>query len=164
MPWLFCNIAGGLACAAIGSVFEHTLAQVVVLSLFIPVILTLAESVSVQSMTLAIEAAGKSTTVEARRKAILQETATAILLGFTAGGIVGIVSLFWRANFLVPLVIGASITGTMLIAALLGRAIPSLIHKLKLNPTLASGPVTLATVDIVTVTVYLLGATLAVAK
>jgi magnesium transporter len=164
MPWLLCNIAGGLVCAAIGARFEHALAQVVIFSLFIPVILTLAESVSVQSMTLAIESTGSRTTVEARRKAIMQEAATAVMLGLVSGGIVAIVSLFWKSRFYVPIVIGGSICVAMLLAALLGRFVPSLIHRLKLNPTLASGPVTLALVDIVTITLYLTGASLAIAK
>ena len=165
MPWLLCNVAGGLACAIIGSFFEHTLQQIVILSLFIPIILTLAESVSVQSMTLAIESAGARTTATARRRHILQEALTALLLGMTAGLIVALVSLFWRAQpAAAPLVIGGAILTTMLLAALLGRLVPAVIHRLKLNPTVASGPVTLAAVDIMTISLYLSAATVLLAR
>ena len=164
MPWLLCNILGGLACAVIGSCFEHTLQQIVILSLFIPIILTLAESVAVQSMTLAIEsvspansrAAGSSSRALA---ALLREAATALLLGATSGVLVALVSLIWKQPWRIPLLLGAAIAGTMFLASLLGRLIPSLIHRLHLNPTVASGPVTLAAVDVVTVTLYLSAAT-----
>ena len=42
-------------CGGMGSFFEATVQTIVIIALFIPVILTLAESVAVQSMTLAIE-------------------------------------------------------------------------------------------------------------
>ncbi len=55
-PWLLCNIGGGLACAAVAALFQHVMADVIVLAMFIPVVLALAESVSIQSLTLAIQA------------------------------------------------------------------------------------------------------------
>jgi len=45
-PWLLCNIGGGLACAGLAAAFAGVLEQAVVLALFIPVILTVAESVA----------------------------------------------------------------------------------------------------------------------
>lgn len=153
MPWLLCNITGGIICAALGSLFARTLQQVVVVSLFIPVILTLAESVAVQSMTLAIESG------MGRRGGFRREGATAVLLGLTCGVIVAAAALLWRQPPRIPLVIGGSILCVMLLAALLGRIVPAVVHALKLNPTVASGPVTLAIVDIVTISVYLSAAT-----
>lgn len=49
-PWLLCNIAGGLVAAAITSLFEADLQRTVALALFVPVTLSLAESVSIQSV------------------------------------------------------------------------------------------------------------------
>ena len=54
-PWLLCNIAGGLLAAFIASRFEHLLQEVVVLSLFIPIVLALGESVSMQALTLTLQ-------------------------------------------------------------------------------------------------------------
>ena len=54
-PWLLCNIAGGLIAAFIASRFEHLLQQVVVLALFIPIVLALGESVSMQALTLTMQ-------------------------------------------------------------------------------------------------------------
>src|SRR3954451_5610083 len=50
-PWLLANVAGGLLAAFVTSRYEALLDAVVVLALFIPVVLALAESVSIQSVT-----------------------------------------------------------------------------------------------------------------
>lgn len=156
MPWLLSNITGGLICAALGAFFEGTVRQVVIIALFIPLILTLAESVSVQSMTLAIEEAmhkGKT------RGVFMRELVTAIMLGVCSGVVVGLVSLFWRDRVAATVTIAVSVMLVMVIAATLGRVVPALIHRLKLNPRIASGPITLAVVDVVAITVYLSAAT-----
>ncbi len=54
-PWLLCNIAGGLLAALFSKVYQAELAwEGAVLALFIPVVLALAESVSVQSVSLTL--------------------------------------------------------------------------------------------------------------
>ena len=156
MPWLLANITGGLICAALGSFFEATVQKIVLVALFIPLILTLAESIAVQSMTLAIEQAVM------RRKFPMQlgqEVGTALLLGICSGIVAGCVSLFWPGPRYSSLTIAGSVAAAMFLAAMLGRAVPKVIHLLKLNPRIASGPITLAIVDIVTITLYLSAAT-----
>jgi len=156
MPWLLSNITGGLICAALGSFFEATVERVVLVALFIPLILTLAESIAVQSMTLAIEQAVM------RRKSPAQlghEVITALLLGACSGVIVGLISLFWEGPRYASLTIATSVGATMFLAAMAGHAVPKFIHLLKLNPRIASGPITLAVVDVVTITLYLSAAT-----
>src|SRR5262249_29143647 len=54
-PWLLCNIGGGVLAAFLSGIFEDELSRVVALALFIPVVLALAESVSIQSVTLALQ-------------------------------------------------------------------------------------------------------------
>ena len=54
-PWLLSNITAGLLCAVIAAQFESLLEHVVVLALFIPIVLALAESVSMQSATLTLQ-------------------------------------------------------------------------------------------------------------
>jgi magnesium transporter len=158
MPWLLANITGGLICAALGSLFEATVQRVVLVALFIPLILTLAESISVQSMTLAIEQAAMGGKKNVRGP-LGREAAVAIFLGICSGLIVGLVSLFWEGPRFSSLTIGGAVASVMFLAAMLGQGIPKIIHGMKLNPRIASGPVTLAVVDIVTITVYLSAAT-----
>ena len=54
-PWLIANIAGGIVAAFLAGVFQAELEQAVSLALFIPVVLALAESVSIQSVSLSLQ-------------------------------------------------------------------------------------------------------------
>lgn len=53
----------------------------------------------------------------------------------------------WRGEDIAALVIGGSITLSLVTACLFGLSVPSLLHWLKLDPKIAAGPVTLAFTD-----------------
>jgi magnesium transporter len=55
-PWLLASIAGGVICALLVGAFQTTLARSMVLAFFLALVLGLGESVSIQSMTLTIQA------------------------------------------------------------------------------------------------------------
>jgi magnesium transporter len=89
-----------------------------------------------------------------------KEALTALMLGLCTGLIVGLVSLCWPGPPMATLLIGGAVATAMFLAAMLGRGVPKMIHVMKLNPRIASGPITLAIVDVVTITLYLGAATL----
>lgn len=154
-PWLLASIASGLLCALLVSAFKVTLAKSIVLAFFLALILGLGESVSIQSMTLTIQAL-RFTKPELRwyASAFRREGKTAVLLGTACGLVVGTIVWLWRGTGMAALVIGGSILLSLCSACLLGLTVPSLLHALKLDPKIAAGPVTLALADIVTIVVY----------
>lgn len=160
MPWLLANIAGGTLCAVLASFFDQVLQDVLLLSLFIPIMLTLSESVSIQSMTLALQ----STSGRAFSRSVFRELATAVPLGFSAGLLVMLLALCWGYPAAAPALIGVSIAINMLLSAALGNLLPKLIARLRLNPMVASGPLVLACADILSITIYLSMATLLLRK
>ncbi len=154
-PWLLANITGGLLCALVAALYEDLLDVVVVLALFIPIVLALAESVSIQSVTLTLQEFTTSRVDWRGFAASLgKEFLTAALLGLASGGLVAAVVWIWKSTPLVALVIWASITLSMITACLLGVALPTIIHALRKDPTVAAGPIVLATADIATLLVY----------
>jgi magnesium transporter len=154
-PWLLCNIAGGLLAAFIASRFEHLLQEVIVLSLFIPIVLALGESVSMQALTLTLQGLADGPIVWSRLfSALWKEFRTATLLGLGCGAVVGLVVLAWRGQTLVAASIFLSIAVSMIIACLLGVAIPALLRAAKADPGIAAGPVVLASADVVTLLLY----------
>ncbi|MDY0362010.1 MAG: magnesium transporter [Desulforegulaceae bacterium] len=160
-PWLLATITSGTACALLTGVFELTLAKSLILAFFLTLVLGLAESVSIQSMTMAIHTLkSKQPDLKWYIKSICREVGTAILLGFACGFVVGIISFLWRGNLMASLTIGTSIMLTLCSAVFFGLSIPSLLHRLKLDMRIASGPLTLAFTDISTVVIYFSIATL----
>jgi len=154
-PWLLCNIGGGLLAAFIASRFEHLLQEAVVLSLFIPIVLALGESVSMQALTLTMQGLTDGPLVWKNLFASLwKEFRTATLLGVGCGGVVGSVVMIWRGQALVAGAIFIAIASSMIIACLLGVAVPSALRVLKADPRIAAGPVVLAAADVVTLLLY----------
>jgi magnesium transporter len=155
-PWLLSNIAGGLLCAVIASQFELLLDHVVVLALFIPIVLALAESVSMQSATLTLQALSDESIKPARiAHDLWKEARTALLLGLSCGGVVAAVVIGWRRDPMSALVIGWAIAASMLAACLYGVLLPTLLRAFNADARIASGPLVLASADVTTLVVYL---------
>ena len=154
-PWLLCNIAGGLMAAFIASRFEHLLQEVVVLALFIPIVLALGESVSMQALSLTLQSFTDGPFVPKRLMAALwKEFRTALLLGAGCGGVVAAVVIVWRGETVVAAVIFAAIALSMVVACLLGVAFPAILRVAKADPRIAAGPVVLAAADVATLLFY----------
>src|SRR5437868_8942219 len=154
-PWLLATVGAGTACALLAGFFEATLAGSLVIAFFLTMVLGLNESVSMQSMTLTIQALRANTLT--RRwflHNLRREMATALLLGGACGAVVGLIVWLWRHDLSGAAVVGGSIVMSLFTACLFGFSVPSLLHRLKLDPKIAAGPVTLAVTDFVALAFY----------
>ncbi len=154
-PWLLCNVGGGLLCAILLGRYEHLLDILVVLALFIPVVLALAESVSIQSVTLTLQNLSDGpVNWPVFGRALVKEFATAAMLGAGCGTLVGLAALVWKGAIGVGLVLVLAITLAMITACLLGVLMPTALRVLKADPKIAAGPIVLALTDLVTLIFY----------
>src|SRR5262249_4958172 len=130
LPWLTCNVAGGILAAFLAGIFEETLTRAVTLALFIPVVLNLAESVSTQSVSLTLHLRG------ARRRPswrgmparVRDELSVGLLLGAACGLVVGLVAVAWKGEMRVALALLGGITGGVAFSAVLGLALPLVLR------------------------------------
>jgi magnesium transporter len=154
-PWLLCNLAGGILAAFLSGVYQEELSRVVALALFIPVVLALAESVSIQSVSLALQTLhGQQPTWSGMVRKLRWELWTGLLLGAASGLIVGLVALAWLGRARVALCLLGGIAGGVTGAACLGLAMPHLLRLLRRDPQVAAGPIALAAADMVTLLLY----------
>jgi magnesium transporter len=154
-PWLLVTVAAGTACALLTGAFEATLTRSLVLAFFLTMVLGLNESVSAQSMSVTIQAL-RSTTVTWKWfvTAFQREMLTAVLLGAALGTVVCAIVWLWRSDLLAACVIGGSIALSLVTACLFGLGVPSLLHRFKLDPKIAAGPITLALADFFALVFY----------
>lgn len=156
MPWIFCNMVGGFLCAAISNIYEDVYAKVLLLAMFTPLVLALSESISMQAMTQSIVDIGKHLNLWHQWvKNLFQELKLFLLLATSSGLIVGSVSLLWGDGLAPAAIIAISIMISVTITALIGILIPVLIHRWRLDPKIASGPIVLMLADVLTITIYL---------
>jgi magnesium transporter len=154
-PWLLATIGGGTLCALLSGVYEATLAHSLVIAFFLAMVLGLGESVTVQSLTVTIQALhAQPLTLRWFLGAVRKELSTAAMLGSASGLIVGLIVWFWRGTGLAAIVIGLSLLLAVTVACLMGLSVPSLLHRLKLDPKIAAGPIALALTDVFTLLFY----------
>ena len=154
-PWLLATVASGTFCAILAGVFETTLAQSLVIAFFLTMVLGLNESVSIQSMTVTIQALRSAEpTWRWFADTFRREAITALLLGATCGVVVATIVWVWQRDAVAALAIGSSIMLSLMTACLFGLTVPSVLHWLKLDPKIAAGPVTLAVTDFVALLLY----------
>jgi magnesium transporter len=154
-PWLLATVASGTMCALLAGLFEATLARSLVIAFFLTMVLALNESVSMQSMSVTIQALHSAPVtwrwfVTAFRREIL----TACLLGIACGTLVAMIVYVWRHELAGALVIGGSIAASLVSACLFGLAVPSVLHRWKFDPKIAAGPITLALADFFALALY----------
>lgn len=152
-PWLLCNIVGGILAAFLMGFFQDTLDHLVVLALFVPVVLTLAEAVGIQSVSLTIQAmhrAGRPGGLES----VKRELSTGLLLGFTSAPVVALVAWLWKRQPSVAGTILLSIGLAVTAAALIGMMLPIALSLLKRDPKVAAGPIALVLTDLTTLFLY----------
>lgn len=153
-PWLLCNIAGGLACALLSGWYQETLDRVIALALFIPVVLALAESVSIQSLTLTIQShVGRRLDWRRGWRSVRRESLSGGMLGVACGLLVAVAAEIWQGRFVgVSVFLGIALS--VLTAAVLGWLVPTVLRSLQRDPKLAAGPIALALTDVATLCFY----------
>jgi len=154
-PWLLATITVGSLCALLTGAFAETLQQRIALAFFMTLVLGLGESVGAQSMAVTLQVLHSvKPTFGWLLVALRKELLTAALLGATCGSLVFFVVWIWQHDPLTAASIASSIFGVMITASLLGLLVPTLLRMLKLDPKIASGPLTLAAVDFCTLAWY----------
>lgn len=156
MPWLLCNLVGGLICAVIADFLQGPLVEVVLIAFFIPLVLGLGESVGIQSMTLSLRFLHirKIRWRQVWRR-IFVEGKSSFLLGLTSAIIISFFYFAWSLEIMPIIAIGLAVVFAMISAALFGATFPIILHALHLDPKVAAGPVVLMMSDIITITIYL---------
>jgi len=155
LPWLLATVTSGTVCALLTGLFETTLAESLIIVFFFTLVLGLGESISVQSMTVTIQTLRSAKpSFEWFMKNFLHEAQTALLLGFSCAAIVATIVVLWKNDFAAAGVIGLSIILVQLTASIWGLAVPAVLHRTKMDPKIAAGPIALALTDICTILFY----------
>lgn len=140
-PWIIILLFLSMVSGGLISVFESTLASVVSLAAFIPLIMAAAGNVGTQSLAVSLRNMNDENNEDKEMKEILfNEAKTGILLGGVSGVVVfGIVMVLYQ-DAVLSLIVGISIFFSIIISAVIGTLIPDIIRKLNFDPAVASGP------------------------
>lgn len=165
-PWLILLMFFGLITANIIGQFEQTLEQVVLLTAFMPMLMGTAGNTGTQSLAVAVRGIATGSFERGGvMKTVKRELGTGIMLGITCMIVLmGIISLFYKGNFLLAFIVGISLFFALSVAAVIGATVPIIINKLKIDPAVASGPFITTMNDIVSLLIYFTVATTLIDK
>lgn len=165
--WLIILFIGEGFTATAMSFFEHEIAKVVVLALFVPLIISSGGNTGSQASTLIIRSlALGEVTVREWWKIFSREIRVGLLLGLILG-VVGFLRVaVWSAFVdlphweLVGITVGVSLVGVVLWGNLMGSLFPILLKRFGLDPAVSSAPFVATFVDVTGLLIYFSAASL----
>ena len=149
LPWLTVNLGTTFIAAAIVTLFESTLTQAVVLAAFLPVVAGQSGIGGTQTLTLIVRAIalGQLVGVGARRL-LLREIVLGFLHGVWLGVLVAAISIVWKQNLALGMVVGLAMLGNMILAGSVGAAVPLIMRRIGIDPAVASAVVVTTFTDV----------------
>ncbi|MDM5454805.1 magnesium transporter [Peribacillus simplex] len=155
LPWLIILLFLGLLTASLIGRFEETLSQKAILAVFIPLIGGMAGNTGTQALAVAVRGIATGELEQASKwKLVIREAGTGLITGLTCGTAIVFIVYIWQGDLMLGLLVGISIFITLIVATLAGSLVPLLMHKMKIDPAVASGPFITTINDIISVLIY----------
>jgi magnesium transporter len=158
-PWLFATFLGGFIASIIVTNYEYLIKEFVLLAAFMPIVMGMGGNVGTQSSTIIVR--GLSTgriDFNHLGKVFIRQVFIGVILGIAYGFLLMAFTLVFNLkmdNILVlSVVIGISLSLSMLIAASTGTITPLLLERFNIDPAVATGPIVTTVVDVLGVLVY----------
>jgi len=161
--WLLILFVGQMFTASVLGYFEDELQRAVVLSMFLPLIISSGGNSGSQASTLIVRAMALG---EIKLRDWLRVLGREVLTGLTLGGFLGLIGLlriyFWPWSQemygvhykLIAYTVSASVICVVLWGTIAGSMLPFALRKFKLDPASASAPAVATIVDVTGVIIY----------
>lgn len=148
LAWLSANIVLNIIAASVISAYEETLAAVIALAVFLPMVSDMSgcsgnQAVGVTMRELSL---GLVRPMDAFR-VWLKEISVGVINGIALGVLIGVVAWIWKGNPALGLVIGAALALNTMLAVSIGGVVPLLLKRLGQDPAAASGPLLTTVTD-----------------
>lgn len=155
LPWLIILLFLGMFTASLIGKFEDTLNKVAILAVFIPLIAGMAGNTGTQALAIAIR---RISTGDLEKeniwKILLKEAGTGLITGAVCGIFVTMIVFLWKHDIFLGILVGISILATLIISTIAGALIPFIMHRLNIDPAVASGPFITTINDIISILIY----------
>ena len=156
-PWLIVLFAGELLTASVMHSYEHELAVLVDLVVFIPLIISSGGNSGSQSSSLIIRALAVGELQPSDwRRIFVREAAIGAVLGLTLG-VVGFLRAYLlqeKEAFRIAGAVSVSVLAVVMVGTLVGSLLPLAIKRVGLDPAVSSTPFIASLVDVLGLLVY----------
>jgi len=148
--WLGINLATAFLASWMIGLFEETLDKVVALAVLMPIVASMGGIAGTQTLTLMIRglAMGKISSSNSRWLAY-KEITISVISGVVWAIVVGIISYLWFQEIKISLILGTAMIINLVVAAIVGFAIPLLMKRVGIDPALAGGVALTTATDVI---------------
>lgn len=141
LPWLIIGLFGGIASSLVIGGFEAELAKNVQLALFMPLIMAMAGNVGVQSSSIMVQGLANNTITNSDVWGKLgKELLIAMINGIVCSGLLLAYGFISGNHIDIMMTVSLALLSVILMAAVIGTAVPLALDNFKIDPALATGP------------------------
>jgi len=141
LSWLTINIGLNIIAASVIALYEDTLAAVIALAVFLPIVSDMsgcsgnqAVAVSLRELSLGVTRPADVLRVWAK------EAAVGILNGIALGLLIALAAWAWKGNPYIGVVVGLALAINTVVAVSIGGTVPLILKHYRVDPAVASGP------------------------
>ncbi len=154
--WLGINLITAFVAAAVINIFAETIAKVVALAVLMPIVASMGGIAGIQTLTLVIRGIALGHVQRANLLWLLnREFAIAALNGFFWAFLVAVSAAFAFRDPMIGGVIAVAMLINILVAAVAGSLLPSLLNRLSIDPAIAGGVILTTITDVTGFFVFL---------
>ena len=142
LPWLILGLFGGLGSVFILESFEEIMASESLRALFFytPLIAAMAGNVGVQSSAIVVQGLANDLIKGSVLKRLVKEVSLTVLNGIILSLLIIVFGQIVNQPIEMSLTISVSMIFVIIVAALIGTAVPIILDKLDIDPAIATGP------------------------
>ena len=148
LSWLSINIVLNVIAASVIAAYEETLAAVIALAVFLPIVSDMSgcsgnQAVAVSMRELTLGAAVPRDVMRVWRKEVM----VGLINGLSLGVLLGFAAWLWKGDLILASVVGVALALNTIVAVSVGGVVPLLLRALKRDPAVASGPLLTTVTD-----------------
>lgn len=148
LSWLSINIVLNMIAASVIAMFEQTLAAVIALAVFLPIVSDMSGCSGNQAVAVSL----RELTLDIIRpidflRVWFKEASVGLINGVVLGFLLGVAAWLWKDNAVLGLVVGSALAINTLVAVSIGGTVPLLLKAFRVDPAVASGPILTTVTD-----------------
>lgn len=148
--WLGVNLITAVMASWVIGLFEDTIKKVIALAVLMPIVASMGGNAGTQTVTLVVRGLAVGTITDANARGLLvRELMVGVLNSMLWALVVALVAVAWFHNLALGLIIAVAMIINLVFAALAGVIIPVAVHRLGIDPALASGVALTTVTDVV---------------
>lgn len=140
LPWMVLNLATAIVAASVVGLFEGTIAKVVALATFMPIVAGMGGNGLTQTITVIVRAiALGELEFSSAKKAVLRQVSVNFVIALITAGVTALIAFYWTGNPYLGLVLAlAMLINLGVVAGLFGALIPLTLKWLGFDPAMGS--------------------------